>query len=252
MPTRAQAQNLARRLHGLASHPEIARKAAARELSERDPLEATELIHHLLVLAREGSEPAHCVLATFITALQHEAAQLPAAASLRRLARIQAFDAVAALFPDSAPLQELDQRAAAKADAKAFSDSLGHLKTKARLTRDPDELSRIAMMSDASVVKNALMNPRITEPLVVRMAARRPARPEPLLEIWKSPRWSARHAVRRALVFNPYLPPDVSAKILPLLTRVDLEEIARSGSMHPDLREQAARLLKPGELDPTL
>jgi hypothetical protein len=98
------------------------------------------------------------------------------------------------------------------------------------------------------VVRNALLNPRLTEPLVVRMAARRPARPEPLVEIWSSPRWTARHAVRRALVFNPYLPPDVGAKIVPLLNSTDLAELAADSSVHPSLREQAARLLEQGPL----
>jgi hypothetical protein len=74
------------------------------------------------------------------------------------------------------------------------------------------------------------------------MAARRPARPEPLVEIWKS-RWFSRHAVRRALVFNPYLPPEVGVKIVPLLSASDLEELAADFSVHATLREQASRLL---------
>jgi hypothetical protein len=76
------------------------------------------------------------------------------------------------------------------------------------------------------------------------MAARRPARPEPLMEIWKASRWSCRHAVRRALVFNPYLPPEVGTKIVPLLNASDLAELVADGSVHPSLREQAARLLE--------
>jgi len=77
----------------------------------------------------------------------------------------------------------------------------------------------------------------------VRMAARRPARPEPLVEIWKCSRWSSRHAVRRALVFNPYLPPEVGVKIVPLLNAHDLAELAGDFSVHASLREQASRLL---------
>ncbi|HVE81444.1 MAG TPA: hypothetical protein VND93_01295, partial [Myxococcales bacterium] len=94
-----------------------------------------------------------------------------------------------------------------------------------------------------SVVRNALINPRLTEELVVRIAARQPARPEPLLEIWKS-RWSSRAAVRRALVFNPYLPPEIGAKIVPLLSGPELSELASFGSAHPALREQARLLLR--------
>jgi hypothetical protein len=64
------------------------------------------------------------------------------------------------------------------------------------------------------------------------------------VEIWKSTRWSSRHAVRRALVFNPYLPPEVGVKIVPLLNGNDLAELAADYSVHASLREQAARLLK--------
>lgn len=88
-----------------------------------------------------------------------------------------------------------------------------------------------------------LQNPRLTEEVVVRIAARRPARPEPLTQIWRSPRWSVRPMVRRALVFNPYLPPEIAAKIVPLLTNIDLQEIASDGGVHPSLREQARILL---------
>lgn len=246
MPTQEQARNLALRLHGLSGEVEILRKAAARELARYDPLDANELVDHLISLARSGWEPATHVLAAFVTALGLEASQIPYAEELKRLAQVQSLPSVEDLFADGPARRELDAGAAAKADAKVFTQSLGHLKQQARLTRDPDVLSRLATVSNPSVVRNALMNPRLTEPLVVRMAARRPARPEPLVEIWKSTRWSARHAVRRALVFNPYLPPEVGAKIVPLLNSTDLAELAADSSVHPSLREQAERLLAQG------
>ncbi|MGQ0505377.1 MAG: hypothetical protein ACT4TC_08650 [Myxococcaceae bacterium] len=246
MPSRADAQGLAQRLHAL-SDAQLIRNAAARTLKEMDPLDATELIHHLIALARGGFEPANCILGHFVSALMLEAADLPHAAKLRRLASVQDLEAVAALFPDAAPLQQMDPKAAVRADKRAFTETLGHLKTKARATRDPDELSRLATALDPTVMRNVLLNPRLTEDLVVRIAARRPARPEQLLEIWRSPRWSVRHAVRRALVFNPYFPPELAAKIVPLLNLTDLNELATEGSAHPILREQAKLLIQASE-----
>ncbi len=243
--TREEAQAIARRLHALGgSGEEIVRKAAARELARQDPLDANELISHLLALSREGWGPAVSVLSSLVAALSTEAEHIPYADSLRRLAHIQSLETVADLFASGPPQKELDPGAAAKWDAQAANMSLGHLKQTARLTRDPDQLARLATISNPAVVRNALINPRLTEPLVVRMAARRPARPEPLIEIWKSPRWSTRHAVRRALVFNPYLPPEVGAKIVPLLNTNDLEELAGDNGVHASLREQARRLLE--------
>ena len=243
MPTQEQARNLALRLHVLGGGGEILRKAAAREIARFDPLDANELISHLISLARSGFGPATHVLAAFVAALAMEAAQIPYADELRRLAQVQSLPTVADLFPQGPARQQLDPGAAAKADARAFTQPLGQLKQQARLTRDPDLLARLVTVSNPAVVRNALINPRLTEPLVVRMAARRPALPEPLVEIWKSARWSTRHSVRRALVFNPYLPPEVGAKIVPLLNATDLAELAGDSSVHSSLREQAARLL---------
>jgi hypothetical protein len=244
MSAREEAQALARRLHAFSDHAEIMRKAAARELAARHPVDATELIHHLLELSSRGSEPARCALRAITAALSLEAAGLPEASELRRMAQTQSLAGVAALFAQGPARKEMDADAAARADARAFTESLGHLKQKARSTRDPDQLSRLAMATNPSVVRNALLNPRLTEDLVVRIAARQPARPEPLLEIWRSPRWSARPGVRRALVFNPYLPPEIGAKIVPLLAAPELQELARTESLHPALREQARLLLK--------
>jgi hypothetical protein len=243
MPTREDAQAVARRLHALSSEPQICRKAAARDLAQRHPVDANELIDQLLGLRREGWEAATCALGAYAAALSLEADSIPHAEDLRRLANIQSLWTVEALFAEGPPVKELDPNAAARADAKLFSQSLGHLKTMARATRDPDELAKLAIFSNPVVVRNALMNPRLTEEGVIRIAARRPARPEPLLEIWRSPRWSSRHSVRRALVFNPYFPPDIAAKIVPLLNRTDWEELAGDSGVHPTLRHQARLLL---------
>jgi len=248
MPTLDEARTVARFIHALSGGAEVRRKAAARELSRGDPLDANELVGHLISLARGGWEPASCVLSDFMSALEREAEHIPHVGALRRLAHVQSLDTVADLFAQGPAKREMDPDAAARADANAFSQSLGHLKQQARLTRDPDTLSRLATVSDPSVLRNVLINPRLTEDLVVRIAARRPARPEPLLEIWRSPRWSVRHAVRRALVFNPYLPPEVGAKLVPLLNSSDLRELTRDNGVHPSLRAQAARLLEEGAL----
>ncbi|WIG92594.1 hypothetical protein [Myxococcus sp. SDU36] len=246
MPTQEDARRVARFIHALSGGAEVRRKAAARELAWRDPLDSNELVGHLIALSRAGWGPASCALSDFMAALAQEAEHIPHVESLRRLAHVQSLDTVADLFAQGPAKLEMDADAAARADANVFSQSLGHLKQQARLTRDPDTLSRLATVSNPTVLRNVLINPRLTEELVVRIAARRPARPEPLIEIWKSPRWSVRHAIRRALVFNPYLPPETGAKIVPLLNTADLRELVSNAALHPALRAQASRLLAEG------
>lgn len=244
MPDRNEAQSVARRLHALLGGPEVTRKAAARELAKRDPTDATELINHLLLLARGGWEPASCVLNAFTAALTQEAASIPYAHALKRLAELQDLSLASSFLAEGPARLEMDADAAKRKDALSVSDSLGHQKTKARTTTNKDVLIRLLTISHPDVIRNALLNPRLTEPFVVNVAARRPSRPEPLIEIFKSPKWGVRHLVRRALVFNPYLPLDLGSKIVPLLNENDLKELSNDKQVHDSLRHQATELLR--------
>jgi hypothetical protein len=230
------------RMHALAGGAEVRKRAAARALLALPPLEAARLLEELLVLERTGDEAAACVLGTTLAALEDEGLCGDFTASLARLPRTSLPEAVEGLLASGPPARTLDEDAAARADARNFPETLGLLKTRARTTRDADTLSRLALASHPHVVRNLLLNPRLTEPDVVRLAARRPARGEPLVEVWRS-RWSCRHLVRRALVFNPYLPPEVGVKLVPLLLRTDWEEIKEDGSLHPAVRAEARTLL---------
>lgn len=186
------------------------------------------------------------VLPAFMRALEDDGDLIPHLQQLRQVAALYEQDEVTFVFSEGRPVQEYDSDAAARADAKLFTSPLGMLKSRARLTKDPDELSRLAVASNASVIREVLKNPRLTEELVVRIASRRPARPEPLEEIWRSPRWNQQPAVRRALAFNPYLSPEVAVKIVPLLSKMDLKELAGDRNVHLSVREFAARLSASG------
>lgn len=238
-----EAEGIVRRLNALGGGHEVLRRSAARVLGDLPETNATELLAQVMRMAQARWEPALRVLPALLRALEQDADLIPHVARLRQVAALHGRVEVDGLFVEGVAVREYEVDAAARADAKLFSLPLGVLKSRARLTKNPDELARLAVVSNPTVVREVLRNARLTEDLVVRIAARRPARPEPLIEIWRSPRWSLRPAVRRALAFNPYLPPEVGAKIVPLLQRLDLEQLREDGSVHPSLREQAARLL---------
>jgi len=231
------------RLVVLSGGDDIRRKAAARLLAQLDPTGATMLLHEVQVLARTGSAAAAEAMLAFSRALELEALTIPHVELLRRAASLMGATTVELLFSEGEAAMAYDANAAARADAKLFNQPLGVLKSRARLTQNPDEMARFAVASNAAVVRELLRNARLTEEVVVRIAARRPARPEPLVEIWRSDRWTTRPGVRRALVFNPYLPVDVGARIVPLLSRADLLELSKDSSVHPSLKEQALVLL---------
>jgi hypothetical protein len=239
-------RRLVQTLNALGREPEIAKRYALRELSRHEATEILALLEQLLARVREGDGAAKAVLGPLLAAL-HSVPLRGRREEIERRALEEGRESVVALFSGARARREMDQGVAAKHDALAFSQTLGHLKTMARLTKNPDELAKLALFSNPSVVRNALINPRLTEQVVVRIASRRPARPEPLIEIFNAPRWSSRLEVRRALVFNPYLPPSIGAKIVPTLSEADLKLVAQDGSLHPDVRAQAQALLSRGQ-----
>lgn len=95
------------------------------------------------------------------------------------------------------------------------------------LARKPSRATLDKLLSDPHplVIQNLLINPRITEDDVVRMAARRPARREVIVEIARSPKWMARGRVRLAVVLNPGTPPEIAIPALPQLSRTELLEV---------------------------
>lgn len=98
------------------------------------------------------------------------------------------------------------------------------------------------------VIRELLLNPRLTEALVVRVAARRPVRPEVLVEIFASPRWGVRMAVRRAIALNPCAPAELAARLLPHLATEDLRAIAGDGQLKASLCATARHIIRQREL----
>ena len=83
--------------------------------------------------------------------------------------------------------------------------TLGERKALAR-THDREQLLLLIRDPHPAVVEILLGNPHLTEPDAVRIAASRAAVPAALSAIAAHPRWSVRHAVKRALVLNPATP----------------------------------------------
>lgn len=113
----------------------------------------------------------------------------------------------------------------------------------ARGHRDPDLLARLAAEGEPVVVRELLRNPRLTEDLVVRIAARRPCRPQTLRCLHEDPRWRSRPAVVRAIAQNPFAEPELVAKLLPTLATRQLVAIRADAALHALVRALAARLV---------
>jgi hypothetical protein len=148
---------------------------------------------------------------------------------------------VAALFLSPRPLRTFEEPRD-KGDPATARLTLGHKKFFARLRRDPDLLARLAAEGDPAVVRELLRNPLVTEAEAVRIAARRPSRPETLRALHQDRRWRSRSAVRRALARNPFVETEIALHILPTLPVSLIREMAADATLHPAVREAARKL----------
>lgn len=105
------------------------------------------------------------------------------------------------------------------------------------LARRPDRqvLERLLADPHPDVVHRLLVNPRLTEADVLRLAARRPNRPELLAEIARSP-WIKRSRVRMAIMLNPDTPPAIAVPISGLLMRQELALVAEATHVAAPIR----------------
>jgi len=120
--------------------------------------------------------------------------------------------------------------------------TLGERKALAR-THRREQILLLLRDPHPMVVAILLDNPHVTESDVVKMAAARPAVPDSLSKIAAHPRWSVRHAVKRALVLNPSTPLADAIRIATTLRKPELAEIAADHSLPDALRTHAREVL---------
>lgn len=220
--------------------------AAARELAALEPERAAFMLEALVALARRGDGNARIVVDAVARALLDAPPEQLSHLHRGRIeeaARESELHTVAALFAAPDARLAVEKFVRPRQDPAIAHLTLGHKKMLAR-TANPDLLARLAAEAEPAVVRNILVNPRLTESMVVRICARKPIKADVLRLVYASRTWSVREKVREAIVHNPYCEPELALKILPTLPRQTLALIAKNAALHANLREAAARLLE--------
>ena len=238
-----QARLLAQRLAALEEGP-IRARAAARALSGLAPASGASLVAAALQRAAAGQEEPAASIGQALLAPDPELSY-DALAAVYTAAVEAGLDDVRQLLL-SAPPRLAWQEPRDRADARLARLTLGHKKALARRPGDPDLLARLAAEAEPAIVRELLRNPRLTEELVVRIAARRPCRPETLRCLQDDRRWRTRPAVARAIAHNPYAEPSLVVKLLPRLSPRELSDLAGDGALHWLVRALASRLAPGG------
>ncbi len=97
------------------------------------------------------------------------------------------------------------------------------------------------------MIRTLLMNPRLTESDVLRVASLKPTSPAILEEVFFHSKWIARYRVKKALVLNPYCPPAIALHLLKFMLVSDLQVTAQDENLHPFVQETAHQLLSAKE-----
>jgi hypothetical protein len=186
----------------------------------------------LCARAEQAEEPAREVLLSIVDALSapeaHDVAQLlreeAAGESLWSLERL-----VRQPLSPPTPLPDGTKEERVPDYGAGRTLTLGERKS---LARRPDRgvLEKLLLDPHPDVIARLLKNPRLTEDDVVRLAARRPGRPEILSAIARDPKWLHRARIRLTLVLNPDTPGAMAAPVVGLLVRQELRLVA--GATH--------------------
>ncbi|GAB4202896.1 MAG: hypothetical protein OHK0013_16540 [Sandaracinaceae bacterium] len=218
-------------------------RSVLRELSLEDAADLVSVVHAASVARDPTAAEAWLLIAIVLAEDSEEDLARGLAHMLRRRGNVELADAMA-----SDDGREIEEDASTVPDfGKGRPLSLGERKSVAR-TRDRHLLARVLRDPHPDVIRILLGNPYLTEPDVIRVAARRPVRPEVLREICRSPRWMVRYRVRLALIKNPYLPLPLALRLVPQLTAPDQRDIAGSPELDARLREACATALSPRTL----
>jgi hypothetical protein len=218
-------------------------------LAAGDPVSWVQALAHVVRRAHTTDDPD---AAAALDAIAHAAGseRLPYTARQRiyETASRLGHPAIARLFLAASPVRATEAQLAKQlAPERPLRPqgrplTLGERKSLARTTRR-DLIVAMCRDPHPDVVAILIDNPHLTEADVVRVAAARPAVPDSLVRVAEHAKWSVRHAVKRALVWNPWTPLDTAIRLATTMRASDLREIAGAESLAATLRVHATELL---------
>lgn len=216
------------------------------ELLGADPVDAAEALDDLADGAEQADPVSRDVLAAALPTLT-DPAQAAWVEGLRETAQARSLLALARLLRrrrnSEAPESGDPSTRPLRTPPGARPLTLGERKAMARKPTRL-QLDRLLLDPHPAVIRALLANNRLTEEDVVRMAARRPAYPDVLAEIARTPQWTRRARVRMALVQNPGTSAEVAVPLCGLLIRPELRQVVAAVDVPAIVRAAAVELLQ--------
>ncbi|MFH1017288.1 MAG: hypothetical protein V1798_03790 [Pseudomonadota bacterium] len=205
-------------------------------LSQREPLEIARLLQELIT---SSADPGHSTSQVHLDLVRYQ--EILNGLGYETIASVYQ-SAAEASFREVLWLLRSDRIRAGEREEvpEGFAAQLGSLTLGLRkaLSRSPKR-ARIELLlfdADPMVIRELLLNPKITEREVVRIAARHHAPVEVLKEVLFSDRWMVNYRVRKALAFNPATPKSYLPGLIRHLCVQDLRLWLQSGAHDEEIR----------------
>lgn len=229
---------LARSTSGLREPKQRALKII-RTLKDREPIDIARFLKAIL----SSTSRRHSHLSrTHLDLVGHRRAfegfGYEGLANIYAAANDQGWDNVKELLRPDRSKDNGDEEKPESFAKRLTSLTLGQRKSLSRTTKRRD-LEVLVWDSDPLVIRELLLNPRITERDVVRAAARHKAPPKVLEEICRSDRWIPYYNVRKALVFNPRTPIAYSLGFFEHLRQKDVSLLLAGGTARKEIVKKA-------------
>jgi hypothetical protein len=200
------------------------------------------VIAELLAVAAHGAEARDGASgALLLAACLALADEVELREAVAREAIVRGHLDTAALLSPRPPDRTVEESLAVPDFGRGRPLTLGERKSIAR-RRDRDLLDRVLRDPHPDVIRILLGNPAVTEDDIIRLCAQRPAAPDVLREVFKSPRWMVLYRVRRAIVMNPFAPVDVALQLAAHLNAQDGRAVAGSSELPVAVREAGRRV----------
>jgi hypothetical protein len=224
-PSETDAHAVAQRLAVL---PEQAMRVAAlcEQLLQRDAEAAAWLLDALATAGRAGGPPYDLSLLAAIELAGSDRLPYEDRRAIFEAAERHGLESCKELLFSSRPDGDVAQASAPRPLVPGTRPlTLGERKSLARSWKR-DVLERLLVDPHIDVVDLLLRNPRLTEDDVLRIATARRASPAVLELVLQNRRWNCRSRVRKALLHNPNLPEADALRLVGLLNRTELRELA--------------------------
>ncbi len=154
---------------------------------------------------------------------------------LKNFAASKGMNEIVCILENYEPMQSLEEDIGSVENIGMEDVPLGVKKSLAKKI-DKRLLNRLVHEQDPSVIEILLQNPSLVELDVMKIVTKRPTSQLVIRQVFLDRKWISRYSIKRAIVLNPYSPPNISIALLPFLRKGHLYEVAQDLSLHEMVR----------------